>query len=244
MTMEASNPKIARVGVELEGGWRRTFPDLRFVSEASVDPPPGYRARREHWGELVSPPMERAKVEAWVREHYPDDIPAPADVGTRAERSCGLHIHVSFTDLDYLRECVGKKFHNFMRGEFKRWGEMQGFPEGSYYWYRWEGKNRFCTADYQPGPQMEWMEKGRNRQNRRSMLNYPLYYKTVEWRMLPMFPMEGGEGVRGVDKAVSAIHHYLSAVERWLEKVVEKERLFEAKVLVKSGDHIVEREEV
>lgn len=229
---------IALVGIELEGGWRKTFPETAFISEQSVSRPPGFTAGQDHWGELVSPPLAPDAAIAWLREHYPDVVPPPTEVGTNREKSCGLHIHVSFTTVDAYRECVSKKFHLHLVRAFREWGEKEGFPEEDYYWYRLSGRNRFCTSDFQPGPQMEWREKGTNRQNRRAHLNYPWgYLKTVEWRMLPMFP--------DVDQGVRSLEFYLASVEGWLAMQDGGEKiLFDGKVSVVPSQPEIIREEV
>lgn len=220
------------VGVELEGGWKHLpkgnllTPNGVLTHDVSVTMPEGFAVGAGHWGEAVSPPLKASEIEKWIREYHPTHIPKSVNVGTGAEKSCGLHIHVSFDEFWEYRVFVRKAWQDRVLEHFKEWGEKKGLPPSHIFWHRWAGKNRFCTKAFQPHTQMLAKEKGHNRQDRRTQLNYPWgYLRTMEFRMLPMFPdgrkgMDDREEVKkeDVDLAVGGTLSYLHLVKEWLEE--------------------------
>src|SRR5690606_19087235 len=80
--------RIKKVGVELEGGWDRTIPES-IKHDGSVRVP---EARQG--GEAASDPLATpTAMENWVLQNYPD----------HTNQTCGIHVHVSFNELNYSR---------------------------------------------------------------------------------------------------------------------------------------------
>lgn len=224
------------VGLELEGGWwdlpsgTKLYPNGVLTHDVSVVQPKNFSAGINHWGEAVSPPLKVKEVEGWLTEYYPTHIPATTNPGTPMERSCGLHIHTSFDYKWEYRAFVRKSWQDFALGEWEEWGKKH-LPKGHIFFHRLAGKNRFCTREFQPYSQMMAREKGHNRPDRRTIFNYPWgYLKTIEFRMLPMFPdalLTGSEVVAKGDKnlAVMAVMEHLKMMRGWLSRfVAESER--------------------
>jgi hypothetical protein len=120
--------RINKIGVELEGGWNYE-PPHSFQEDGSVETETDYE------GETVSPPCRtKSELKDWIRKNYPDEI----------NRTCGMHIHVSFrSEADYNR-LMTKKFYTAFLENAKEWGLENKINEGSAFWHRLEGKNSFC----------------------------------------------------------------------------------------------------
>lgn len=191
--------RIHMVGVELEGGWDNTFDDCVIGHDGSVQRPNNAAgAACAHWGELASPPLEPAKVEEWVRKHYPSGVNA----------SCGMHIHLSMKRrLDYSRLMAHSFYRDFL-SEMKKWAEEQAIPKEHPFWPRWEGLNQYCKREFTPDSQVRNKNKGGDRY---SQLNFCFgLHGTFENRLAP--------GWENVNLALSYIHRYCDVVEAWLAK--------------------------
>jgi hypothetical protein len=183
--------RIAKMGVELEGGWE-TKPDARMVGDGSVSVSANYV------GELPSPPFEDpVALTAWMRKNYP----------TKTNQSCGMHVHVSFKNRkDYLR-FMSKEAFDHIHDELEKWGKRANI-KNEHFWARLRGDNTYCKLFYSPMKQVKHVDKGPARY---SMLNYCYgRYGTMELRVLPLF--------KEVDVGVAAVMAFANICERWLGK--------------------------
>jgi hypothetical protein len=184
--------RIHKMGIELEGGWDRK-PEARMVPDGSVDAP-GAR----YVGECPSPPIaEPTELEKWMRANYP----------THTNRSCGMHVHVSFKDLrDYLR-LMSQQAFNHIHAELGAWGKRANI-KNAHFWERLQGDNTYCKKEYNPMKQVKHHDKGPARY---SMLNYCYgRYQTMELRVLPLF--------KEVDVGVAAVAAFADILEKYLAK--------------------------
>jgi len=166
-----------KMGAELEGGWDT---DLRAVSAkvrgSEVRHDGSVRVRANYPGELVTRPHEILdKLCEDIRALYPNHVDA----------SCGFHLHASFTVLDHIA-LTDRLFWVYFRRRWKDWGEAHEVPP--HYWDRWKGINpgdrQYCKAEFKPETQFV------DHNDRYTQLNFTAWHKhkTLECRMLPMFP--------------------------------------------------------
>lgn len=202
--------KVQKVGIELEGAFKKRFNDRDIHLDGSVTCPKGVKDWKErHLGEVSSPALEVDKVEPWVREHYPDAVNA----------SCGLHVHVSFgDDKDKAFERLStRKFYKFFLEEMEKWGNEEGFPKDHDFWARLNGKNEYCKKAFVPSIQSKRRNKTGTPQlavtkggDRYCQLNFCYtLYGTVEARLLPGFP-DVEVALRGIKKIIWIFDTFLS----------------------------------
>lgn len=201
--------KVVKVGIELEGAFKKRFKDREIHLDGSVTCPKGVKEWKErHLGEVSSPALDVEKVEAWVREHYPDAVNA----------SCGLHVHVSFgEDKDKAFERLStRKFYKFFLEEMEKWGKSEGFPPEHDFWARLHGKNEYCKKAFVPSIQAKRRNKTGTPQlgvtkggDRYCQLNFCYtLYGTVEARLLPGFP-DVEVALRGISKIIGIFDAFL-----------------------------------
>ena len=190
---------IKGFGFEIEGGWtrerRQKYETERIMkSDGSVNVPAPYVQ-----GEINSPVYKDMQM-AWefIKDYYPDVV----------NESCGLHVHISVKNSDYVR-LMEKKFHE----EFHKWMEWMlknhkdRIPKE--FKNRKEGKNRYCKDEFMPEKQV--IGAG----DRYTQLNYcHKQHATMENRMLP--------GCKDAKTAFFLITQYLLMVENYLKKTPNK----------------------
>lgn len=83
--------RIHRIGIELEGGWRKVPPGTQIGPDGSVQIT-RYQDERLIVGELSSPPLsldpkdEPIYWTTWLKKFYPSHV----------NETCGMHVHLSF----------------------------------------------------------------------------------------------------------------------------------------------------
>lgn len=198
--------KIVRIGIELEGSWeQRNQPD-QFHVDTSVHINDGY-----HVGETRSPPLTLDEVEDWIIRNYPD----------HTNSSCGLHIHVSFTNELAYMQLMDAKFYKIFISNLKQWAKENNINEGSQLFQRIAGKNRYCHKGYRGDRQSKCSSK-------ESVRYYHLNYcwalqkrgggimKTLECRIFPMFKKKD-EDERPV-LALKAVEFFVNLCNNYLAK--------------------------
>lgn len=192
---------IHLIGVELEGGWERTPPD---VSQIGHDGSVHVQAR--YVGEIASPPMAPKEGLEWVKRNHP----------TATNETCGLHVHISFKRMiDYARLADDEAARIYLIERLTEWGKKTPWgeirPEHPF-WPRLKGMNRFCTTAWNPTAQIP--HRGKN-EHRYSQMNFCWgLHKTVEVRVLPAFLVP--------DVSVAAIEQVLMAISEYLAKVAKE----------------------
>ncbi len=200
------NQRIALIGIEIEGSWEQRNQPEEFHVDTSVHINDGY-----HVGETRSPPLALDEVEGWIIRYYPD----------HTNSSCGLHIHVSFTnDLAYM-QLMDAKFYKIFINNLKQWAKENNINEGSQLFQRIAGKNRYCHKGYRGDRQSKCTSK-------ESVRYYHLNYcwalqkrgggimKTLECRIFPMFKKKD-EDDRPV-LALKAVEFFYNLCNNYLEK--------------------------
>jgi hypothetical protein len=193
--------KIHLVGVELEGGWKKTFPNTPFVRDVSVR---GEEVEGcPHYGELPSPPLTPFRIMEWIKEHYPD----------RSNAYCGMHVHVSLKDQRDYAKLMSRHFYDFYLKALEKWAKDRDIKDISF-WDRLMGApagthSRFTSSRFQPRLQVDALNKAIVDQERRTHINYCLTLKgTLEFRTLPMFE-DPKVAVDGVKCILQIIETYL-----------------------------------
>jgi hypothetical protein len=208
---------IKFVGLELEGGWKKNIYreergeeyDGRMCNEDSEwHPDNSVQSGMDVRGEIVSRPLPLGKMEAWVKKYYPQDV----------NRSCGLHIHVSFKDNTFYQALMDKPFTKYYLEEIKKWGE--NYPiKNDEFWRRLAGENNYCLKKWNADCQAKFREKISERY---TMLNFCWnLHGTMEIRVLPMF--------KDVNVAIAAINKSLDIVQTYL-LLTEKKLARESKI--------------
>lgn len=182
---------INKMGVELEGGWDIKPDGLKSDCSVSIS---GVNYR----GEVCSRPNTTLnRLITWITENHP----------TKANGSCGLHVHVSLkSDLDYLR-LTDKSFYDYFLDSFNQWG-MKNCPDHVEFWSRFHGFNGYCLKRLQPHKQINDQDKSGFRY---TQLNFcKALHGTLEVRMLPMFEDK--------DLTISAVCKLAEIIESYLDR--------------------------
>lgn len=208
--------RVALVGVELEGAWRRFPEGERWDLDMSVfeNPSPEVVAAIERLkitktGELVSEPMLPGQVGVWMKRCYP----------TYVNETCGLHVHMSFHKLKHYAYLMKPEYPATIREYLARWAIKMQFPPVHHIWNRLSGKNKFCHDAFWPDLQAgcrkdhDHDRKG----NRYTDINFAFTsHKTIECRLLPMMSNH--------EMATNAVHEVLKITSACLVKLGEREK--------------------
>lgn len=192
-----------KIGIEIEGRWldlvavqnRAEAFEASYTTDGSIRRS-GSAARPY---EIQSHPGSLAHQLNQLHAMYPDE----------ADKSCGMHIHVSFNphDVAYLNT---KAFYAYFKAEWTTWGREAGIPADSEFWVRLEGENEYCAPNHDEYRDYDAMRNA----PRYQQLNFSAWaeHKTVECRLLPMFRHES--------LARSAVCKLIDIYESWLMRMV------------------------
>lgn len=189
----------AKVGVEIEGRFFNVDELISEVEDEGLDIT--HDGSIYHSTTLGCEPREiRTKPDLLagclrqVAKFYPDE----------ADKSCGLHVHVSFNDTASVSTLTCPEFLTYFVDRWTLWGARMGLPLGSQFFKRLSGDNDFCLKN-DPHELARPFSGDRYRQ-----LNFTSWEKhnTVECRLLPMF--------REARLALSAITELITIYEDWL----------------------------
>ena len=185
---------VALAGVELEGGWDE-WPEndrIDIGSDGSV------RADAPHVGEIRTAPLPPGQMLRLVPEIYPDEV----------NKTCGLHLHMSFRSLVSYGALCEDEFWPFLSGRLEVWGERANIKNPEF-WARLRGENNYCSNSCK-GPYRRQQTRATDRGDvRYAPVNYCWgLHKTVEVRVLPMF--------KRPEVAVTALRQVLNATDEWI----------------------------
>ncbi len=201
--------QIDKIGVEIEGGWNEPDcicredmknPDCKltalnhcFGHDGSVED-----LDTERHGEVVSHAFDNLNdCLEWMDFLYPDE----------SNRTCGIHIHLSFTNLQSYVKLMDRRFYNALIGGFNTWGNDNRINPDSAFWHRLEGRNSYCENKFVPDDQVNVQHKDSVRY---AHLNYCYsLHRTMELRLLPTFQKR--------ELAFSAVRFYYGFVNSWLK---------------------------
>lgn len=183
-----SRNRIAKVGVELEGGWAIS-PNLRAGGaqsrhDASVIIPVDGLA---YIGEIVSPPLLPIQLLGFLRVYYPSHV----------NTTCGLHLHMSFRSIGHYHRLMTEDYQDTLLHHLGNWAGSQGFPKTHHIWKRLAGEEKYCHKAFWPDLQVRATGHGDQRSpdrffrpgSRYTVVNYCFNIdqrQTVEVRVLPM----------------------------------------------------------
>lgn len=189
--------RIARVGVELEGGWVTVPAGCRVQRDSSVqvtsnDP----NLILSNIGEIASDPRAPVGIAAWMRKYYPAKVDA----------SCGLHVHMSFEAVRYYQLLMDTPdYQATMLHYLGVWAKKEGLPAAHSLYPRLAGKNEYCNQKFWPEKQARDKQKDYDHHrdgNRYSAITYPWSrHGTIECRVLPM--------MRDVEESIRGVHTVL-----------------------------------
>lgn len=197
--------RIKEVGVEIEGGWN----DDNYPTESHMDNSV-QNCDGALVGETASPPLKIEEVEAWMSSNYPDHI----------SKTCGLHIHLSFTNqLAYMQLMDSKFYNKVFLPNLHQWGKELNI-KGTF-WSRLEGKNTYCRKGFNPEIQVVQTSSHSN-DIRYYHLNYcyaliknghPI--RTIETRLFPVFKKRDNENrpilaLKAVEFIYNLFNNYLA----------------------------------
>ena len=130
-------------------------------------------------GEIVSDKLKPDQVSEWIKDNYCG----------QSNRSCGIHVHLSFNDeLSYMM-VMDKKYFNSFKENLIDFGQKIGIPKDTEHEFydRLNGKESYCSLGYIPLSQVHIFPNYEG--DRYSMINYGYsnHRKTIEIRILPTF---------------------------------------------------------
>src|ERR1019366_2939398 len=157
--------EIKNLGIEIEGAWddcSRVVPWLKddgsvrvegytsvgqdvsrhFKSLSETDRPTllASYVNRSHSGEIASHLFNsKGQIEDWLKKTYPN----------KSNSTCGIHIHVSFFDLNSYASLMTKSFYEMFLCSLHEFGENEA-NESDIFWNRLGGGNRFCERIFNP----------------------------------------------------------------------------------------------
>lgn len=215
--------KVYRVGIELEGGWRKLPAgtggvdrdgSVRFneefpVGEIVYDPTTGMNRYTypkgkppAHIGELPSPALSMDQWEKWVQQHYPSDV----------NKTCGCHVHMSFRSALMYQRLMDPRYQATVIAELEKWARAKAFEEDHPIWDRLAGKSEYCQHKFFADEQASNARKDYDhfRQGcRYTFINYCFSrHGTIECRGLPM--------MKTSDLAIEAIQQLFNITSAFL----------------------------
>jgi len=191
--MASRLPVVAAIGVELEGGYTNArheklvmlsqkIPHLKVGTDGSIEVPDRFVDAEIRLGPLA-PNILLSKL----KDYYPS-------IGNK---SCGLHVHMSFMEEDYYNLLMDKRLWiDYIYPRMREFGIDCGIPKNHPFWARLNGRNQYCKDHWQPeianknlklyGYNQEYWLRNADRYAR---VNFRSTYehKTVEFRFLPYF---------------------------------------------------------
>ena len=184
--------RIRLVGLEVEGAWIKFPATEKYEHDGSVFKPESYGGQVE-WdqvklkiasikatttGEIPSAPMLPAQMRAWITKNYPDFT----------DKTCGLHVHMSFEDLKHYNRLMTPEYPITMRTYLKKWAVEEHLPDDHPIWDRVNGNNMYCSSKFWPDKQVGKKKSyDHGEGDRYTDINYCWKeHKTIECRILPM----------------------------------------------------------
>jgi len=220
----AVKDRIARVGIELEGGWMVVPPGERCERDGSVIfLPEAGKIAPINKGEIISRPLLRSEMRSWMERSYPSHVNA----------TCGLHVHMSFRHhhINYMRLMTPAYTEAIVRG-LARWAAHESLPPTHPLWDRLGKRDHHHCAHQYLGDQQvhvdhkDYHSRGKPH-SRYTAINYCFkLHKTLECRILPMFDTS--------DQAVRAVDEVLNITNMFLATIRLKETRIQAKVALRS----------
>jgi hypothetical protein len=217
--------RVYRVGVELEGAWKKAPEGHIIIRDGSVSFNPREnpidaawgKVKYPHIGEIPSPVLlPEGKVndltlEKWMRKCYPDLV----------NHTCGLHVHMSFRNAFQYAYLMDERLQWTVLEFVTRWAKEKGkltFDRDHHIWSRIRGESEFCQHKFDADEQCQKTRKEFDHHgvgHRYTVMNYALMKTgTIECRLLPMMV--------GVELALEAVRLVMNITSAFLVSVAEE----------------------
>ena len=188
---------IKKLGIELEGGWN-SVPEWEeneqhIVSDGSV------RTEARLVGELHYCSAELENVCLFLKECFPT---------TPINGSMGLHVHLSFKELNSYRKLAESSFKKYFLSKMKEYAKIDSYDQ---FLIRLKGENDYCKNKWLPHKQLYQPVKGGERY---TFINFCYtFHGTLEVRVLPVFPT--------YQRSINAVKYLANVFESYLDSVKE-----------------------
>lgn len=217
--------RVARVGIEIEGGWDIQPKGYAIQRDGSVFKEAG-DANRDlsrtklpgfAFGEVTSGPIMAAQVPKFLKACYPKMI----------DDSCGLHIHMGLETLyQYNLLTDSPVYQETVVHYLTDWARREGLDPKHPIWPRLEGKSEYCQKKFWPEEQMQAVRKEYDHSkygHRYTMIHYCwTRFQTVECRLLPM--METPDlATRALNTIINVTNAYLMLADK--QRVITKAKI-------------------
>lgn len=218
--------RVRRVGIELEGAWRKLPAETRLEHDGSVVFAPGTIERGAILGELPSPPLEMNEWEAWLRKFHPDFV----------NETCGMHVHMSFANALTYQRIMDPRFPATVIAYVGEWAKAKRLDNNHCIWSRLRGDSQYCQHKFFADDQVSHTRKDHDRArtgNRYTVINYAYSrYGTAECRLLPM--------MRTADESIDAIRNLISITNKYLVATSTREKPVTVSASDEVGDIVEE----
>lgn len=204
---------IDKVGIEFEGGWdKRCIKPADPAKTRQENAAAGLHAHgctcladrnvhdgsvscAGHWnGEVPVGPFNVSEIDEQFL-YYPE----------YGNRTCGMHVHVSFKRQYYYRRLMTPEFYAHFKSELLKWAQRTGVKNSNFY-SRLRGENSYCKDEWLMEAQVATAHKDSCRY---AILNYCYnLHKTLEVRVLPYF--------KSPETAKQAVLAVLNIICDWL----------------------------
>lgn len=218
------NKYIAKMGIEIEGCWHEE-PRNR-VHDGSVKNPGGL----PYCGESVSPPYAKfTQLTRYLQDNHPD----------RVDTSCGLHVHFSFTRLEYYSRLMDAGFKDHFYKFMAAWAKTA--KPGEWFNNRLRGGNQYCLRDWYPDKQAPVSGKNSHRYAAWNFC-YRLH-GTAECRLLPCFS-DVNTCIAGIRAVKASVLTWLRSQEKAGPVILEADEIVTAEMTAnnrqRAADELVE----
>ena len=229
--------RIALVGIELEGGWKKLPDGINLTHDGSLtglgeqDHPTRDEleaARRGskqlHIGELQSEPLEPVKLTAWMKQYYPNHM----------NETCGLHVHMSFHRAKHYMQLMVPEYTATIVEYIGRWAEREHLDHKHPIWKRLAGENEHCKHLFYADIQAKATKKDYSHDypgNRYTCINYCNgLHSTLECRLLCM--------METYEQGVRAVQNILDITNSFLIVTAKREEKLKAELQLSAGDYV------
>lgn len=250
--------RLHRIGIELEGGWRKLPEGVRLTHDGSVNVEDRDTSkiqnelsnlRRSFDAGNMSQVDYTRNQQVISRKYSPlslGELPSePLErekvapwmrkfYPSNVNGTCGLHVHMSFTSALHYQRLMIPSYQATILEYIRTWAKEEGLLDGHPIWGRLDGKSEYCQNKYFADAQVAQRQKGHNRGapgHRYTVINYCYgTHGTMECRLLPMME-EAEQGIRAVQRVLDVTNAFLVAVV-----ATHKEEKVRRSLVILSGD--------
>lgn len=251
---------VYRVGIELEGGWKKLPDGARLAHDGSVLITPDIeplaareieRVRRQiqrqadsgvitaRQAEQMLANMVRGRAPELQQGELPSEIlelekyPAwmKAYYPSHVNASCGLHVHQSFTNAVYYQRLMTPKYTATILKYVAAWAKKEGLPPAHPIWPRLAGKSEYCQHKFY-ADQQATSPKDHNRTRHGHRYTVVNYPHREHGTIeVRLLPM-----MEGADLGIRAVQNILDITNAFLHAYRQKEAIHREQITLRSGD--------